>query len=123
MVKRTNWSGIALIEVLVSIVLIGLGLVAIVSGFDVSIRTMGRCQDTEVASMLLEDVLMDAFWVQKLEAGATLTGRCDSPNNRFSYDVKSQSLETVPFLKITATIRWQDGGRERQVTARRVVLR
>jgi len=114
--------GVALIEVLVSVVLIGVGLVTIVRALDICVRTTRRVRDVQQAERLLDEVLLDAAWLDPPAAGTRLSGRFDAPHGRFHWDVKTETVGNTPFLSVRATVRWGDSRRARRVTGERVML-
>ncbi len=122
MARPTSRAGIALIEVLVSMVLIGVGVVTIVRALDTCVRSVNRTQDAAEAAMLLGEILLDATQVQPLKPGTELSGRFESPYEKFSWDAKCESMDESPFSRVTVTVRWKASKKERQVSAKRILL-
>jgi len=123
MTGGSNRPGIALIEVLISVALIGVGLVTIVRALDVCVRTVSRSGETNIATVLLDEAILEVTQVQPMESHSSQSGRFEAPYEKFYWDAQSGFIEDTSFLEITVNVRWTDSKREHKVTARRIVLR
>lgn len=112
--------GVALVEVLVSVAVIGAGLVSVIGALDTCVRTADHSRQRTTALFLLEESLNAAVASDRLRVGSPMTGRFDKPYDQFSWRWEKEALEVRPWTRVTVTIDWKRANRPMSLSGQRV---
>jgi general secretion pathway protein I len=118
--QHTGESGFTLIEILVSLAILGISLSVLLNMFSTGLDLAQRTQAETVASGLAESVADELGTAIPLHEGDT-SGRFD---DRYSWQVRAvpygsaEDRQSWPSnaLLVTVVVRWQDGDRPRSLS-------
>ncbi|NLO33434.1 MAG: prepilin-type N-terminal cleavage/methylation domain-containing protein [Candidatus Hydrogenedentes bacterium] len=110
--------GMALIELLVSIVMIGVGMTAIIRALDGCVRTSAVSLDRDIVRPLLEQTLHE----HTFNSDKNDSGRFESPFERFEWRVARKPIEGTPLTEIKTTISWRHGQKRYSMEGSRLCL-
>lgn len=109
--------GFALVDVIIGGVLLGVGLAAVISLSAQALRSQTDGEKQMIASWLADEYLSLVLVEGPVNyrKAFDLNGRCDPPFDEFDYDVNIEDLGIGVPMRVTATIRWDGAGGDRQV--------
>lgn len=125
MVARTRRfaAGFALVDAIVGAVILALSLVAVIGLTGSAISSQSRGEQLQTAADLVDERLnlVLALGAETYPGVFPLKGQCDEPFSKYSYEVALQQRgEGNPYL-VTATVRWNAGGRPQELSAQTMV--
>lgn len=111
-IKRKFLRGFTLIEIVISLAILAVGLLALLAlfpvGFDAAKRSANITQAAIFAQQKMEEIKKDGF----PETGTTKGNFTDDP--RFSWTLNVIDVEPIGYLrKVTLTITWTHRNKER----------
>lgn len=115
--------GIALVDVLVGVVILGVAL-AVMSGLTANAVSAQRTgEQFQTAAMLLDEQLnlVVAHGADDYESAFSTEGSCDAPFQAYRYKVDISGGEGGSAYRVVATITWTDGPRDRTVSAETLI--
>lgn len=115
--RRKN-SGVLLLEVLITVSLLGVGLTVILQAFSASIGAIRTAQQYTRAAFLAEDKLsqikQEALQGDDIAAGQE-SGEFSEENKDFSWESEINPLEDTSLNEAKITVSWQQKDRENEV--------
>ncbi len=115
---RTH-AGLALIELLVSIVIIGVGMTGIIRALDACVRTSFVSLEKERAQSLLDQVLCE----RSSFSGKDDSGFFKAPFERFGWSVTKEIVKGTELSEFLCTVSFHHGDKCYQVEGKRLCSR
>lgn len=128
-VGRNDRVGFLLFEVMVTVAILSLGLVLILRSFTTSLAAVRTSQEYMWACLLVEEKIGELEEESEVTRKVTttpsrgeftLTSEKDRWREKFRWEIATKGLrdeegEETPLDKVTVTVAWKEGGREREV--------
>ena len=110
--RRRGGKAFTLIEVLVTLVIVSVGLVAILRAYQIAVSALEQTRETLRATMLIDQILAEREIgaLEKAEAPVTTTGRFASPYDDYVWEQKVVEVGLVPALppEVAKRCRWYE---------------
>jgi len=111
--------GFTLIEVIAALMIFSFGIVGLIGMNTQSVRTVNILEDRFVASVVADNVIVEARRAQDIRLGS-VTGEEEAMGRNFEWEQEIETTELEGFFKITVRVREGD---QEAVIAERTAFR
>ncbi|MFH1655810.1 MAG: type II secretion system protein [Candidatus Omnitrophota bacterium] len=115
-----NKKAFLLVEVLITVVVLSIGLVAITRSFMTSLKALDIIAQYEKARWLLEEKLWDLEIKDAIEADLQTEENFPEPNDRFKYRLETENIEEDdepgPLNNVKLSVNWPSRKEIREIS-------
>lgn len=114
-------SGITLVEVLLTVVIMAVSLTLIIQSLAASMRAVVFTGDYSRAVLVAENAMFEALKERFISTGYSLQGEETVYDKEFEYELEAAPPETLPFSdsllnEITLKVAWPSGQRQKTIS-------